>query len=290
MKELRTFATAWRDEKLIEKDCPLCGGQASAKRWRAQGIVFFRCGNCGLWRQDPQPVAEAIHARYDDSYLSYETSRQMDYREIALKSLTLAGLSLRTDCAEAKPEILEIGCATGALLSSFNENGWRVLGVEVGSGMAEYARKTFGIDVRTGFLEEMHFADGRFDVIMALHLVEHLNDPGGFLAELRRIIKPSGSLYLITPNIDSFQALLRGQAWRSAIRDHLYLFSIKTLSAFLETKGFRVQYSATWGGWPAGMQPQFLKKPLDALAKAFGWGDVMILRAFPIASPVEIRA
>ncbi len=183
----------------------------------------------------------------------------------------------------AAPEILEIGCATGALLSSFNDRGWRVLGVEIGPGMAEYARDYFHIDVRTGFLEQMQLEGERFDAIMALHLVEHLNDPRGFVRELRRIIKLTGALYLITPNVDSFQALMRGQAWRSAIRDHLYLFSIRTLSGLLEENGFRVDYSGTWGGWPAGMRPAFLKKPLDALAKATGWGDVMVLRALPVA-------
>ncbi len=47
----------------------------------------------------------------------------------------------------------------------------------------------------------------------------------------------------------------------------------------LEAAGFTVRYCGTWGGWPQGMKPAFLKKPLDRLMKTLGWGDVMIIRA-----------
>jgi len=281
---VRTFSTtAQSDENAelaISKPCPLCGSMASRTTWDAQGISFLQCAVCGLFRQDPQPAAESVQKRYDDSYLEYETARHLEYREIALKSLAEAGLSPRIDekHEEKSRSILEIGCATGALLSVFASEGWRAVGVEIGPSMATYARSTFGLDIRTGTIESAGLEARDFDVVIATHLIEHLNEPRSFLKEVHRVLKKEGQLYIVTPNAEGFQSKLLGALWRSAIRDHLYLFSTHTLRAMLVDEGFLVEYLGTWGGWPAGMKPVWLKKPLDWLAKRYGFGDVMIMR------------
>jgi 2-polyprenyl-3-methyl-5-hydroxy-6-metoxy-1,4-benzoquinol methylase len=205
----------------------------------------------------------------------------MEYRAISLMSLAEAGLEpSQSRAADGRSRtILEIGCATGALLSSFAEAGWIAGGIEVGPSMAAYARSEFGLDVAEGTIETARPEAGRFDAVIATHLIEHLNEPRTFLAEARRALRADGRLYLVTPNSDGLQAVLMGERWRSAIRDHLYLFSARTLKALLSSEGFRVEYSGTWGGWPAGMRPSFLKRPLDAMAKRHGWGDVMVVRA-----------
>ncbi len=243
--------------------------------------MFIRCSSCGLWRQDPQPEREAIIARYGDEYLAYETARHLEYRAISLRSLSEAGLdpgfSTTTD---GRPRaILEIGCATGALLAAFKDAGWDAFGVEAGQSMADYARATFGLGIATGTIETAGLQDGSYDIAVATHLVEHLNDPRSFLRAVRRSLRSDGALYLVTPNADGFQARLLGERWRSAIRDHLYLFSVRTLSALLVSEGFSVEYTGTWGGWPAGMKPAFLKETLDKAAKRLGCGDVMVVRA-----------
>lgn len=243
--------------------------------------MFIRCESCGLWRQDPQPEREAIIARYGDEYLDYETKRHMEYRAISLLSLAEAGLDPRHSTAPDGRirSIVEIGCATGALLAAFKDALWDAFGVEAGPSMAAYARSTFGLCIATGTIETAGLQDGAHDVALATHLIEHLNDPRSFLRAVRQALRRDGTLYLVTPNSDGFQARLLGERWRSAIRDHLYLFSVRTLSALLVSEGFSIEYTGTWGGWPAGMKPVFLKKPLDHAVKRLGWGDVMVLRA-----------
>jgi SAM-dependent methyltransferase len=205
----------------------------------------------------------------------------MEYRAISLLSLAEAGLDPGHSTAPDGRirSIVEIGCATGALLASFKDAGWEALGVEAGPSMAAYARSTFGLHIATGTIETAGLQEGAHDVALATHLVEHLNDPRSFLRAVRRALRSDGALYLVTPNSDGFQARMLGERWRSAIRDHLYLFSVRTLSALLVSEGFIVEYTGTWGGWPAGMKPAFLKKPLDKAVKRLGWGDVMVLRA-----------
>lgn len=235
-------------------------------------------------------MAQAVLERYGEDYLDYEIARQFDYRAIALKSLAEAGLS--PGLAHGRPltggagrSILDVGCATGALLAAFAEAGWEATGVEVSEPMADYGRTRYGLDLRTGTLEDSRLETGAFDAVVATHVIEHLCDPRAFLAETRRLLAPAGRLYLITPNAGGFQAAVMREDWRSAIRDHLFLFSARTLSALLRAEGFSVDYLGTWGGWPAGMRPTWLKRPLDAAAKALGLGDVMVVAASPAASP-----
>lgn len=179
---------------------------------------------------------------------------------------------------EGQPSLLDIGCATGALIASLRETGWRVTGVEI-SPSAEYGKNVRKLDIRNLPLEENNFADNSFDVVLASHLIEHLNDPRSFLSEINRILKENGYVFITTPNISGFQARLFGGRWRSAIFDHLYLFSVRTLKQMLKNACFHVEGFSTWGGLGAGFAPAWLKKTADFLAKRFNCGDVMIIRA-----------
>jgi len=84
-----------------------------------------------------------------------------------------------------------------------------------------------------------------------------------------------------TPNVDGLQARLFRGAWRSAIADHLTLFSVRTLRRLLEEGGFQVLAVQTWGGLAKGTAPAWLKGPVDRWAKRRGRGDVVLMLARP---------
>ena len=283
---MKTFATASRSEPAARKACVLCGREAFSPLWRLEGFSFVRCRACGLIQQNPQPLASAVLRRYGKDYLDYEMARQFDYRDLELLALAdlrfdeRVGPLVEVAGREGRaPAILDVGCATGALLAHFREMGWQAIGVEACAESAAYGRERFGLDIRPTTLEKAGLGASRFDVVHASHLIEHLNDPAGFLSELRGLLRPGGLLFLTTPNADGFQARLLGKAWRSAINDHLYLFSARTLRSMLERSGFRVEGLVTWGGWARGLPLAFLKPSLDRAAKKHGSGDVMALVA-----------
>jgi 2-polyprenyl-3-methyl-5-hydroxy-6-metoxy-1,4-benzoquinol methylase len=238
---------------------------------------------------NPQPLAAEISRRYGEDYLSYELANEGSFlrlQELALNDAGLSGVERELAGRDAgPPRVLDIGCATGALLEKLRDRGWAVTGVEISAPQADYARRTRNLDIRQLSLEENRFSPGEFDLVLASHLIEHLNDPASFVREAGRILAPGGRLILTTPNIDGFQARLFRGRWRSAIFDHLYLFSKKTLSALLERAGFEVEKTVTWGGLAAGIAPGWIKRLADRLAKRFGLGDVILIRA--AAPPFE---
>jgi hypothetical protein len=85
--------------------------------------------------------------------------------------------------------------------------------------------------------------------------------------------------------VDGFQARLFRERWRSAIADHLMLFSKRTLRSLLVRSGFRVLEVRTWGGLAKGAAPAWIKRPFDRLAKPLGFGDVVLMLADKGAPP-----
>jgi SAM-dependent methyltransferase len=267
--------------------CASCGGSVFKPALDCEGFGFVRCASCGLVQMNPQPVKDEIIARYSrtsgQDYLSYELENEASFLKLQQLGLKDAGFydweeTLFSRAAEQPPSVLDIGCATGALLDFLRQRLWRVTGVEISPG-AEYAQRERNLDVRSTPLEECNFPDGSFDAVLASHLIEHLNDPRSFLNEVYRVLKDTGRVFITTPNISGFQARLCGNLWRSAIFDHLYLFSIRTLTKLLTSANFKVEKISTWGGIAAGLAPLWIKRPADFLAKRLGFGDVMIVRA-----------
>jgi len=272
------------------RPCALCGSLIFKPALVCEGFSFVKCKHCGLVQRNPQPDKNEILARYSSTYgndyLSYELENEaafLNLQQLALKDAGFSKLEktlftakqLRADSAQS---ILDIGCATGALLAALRDKGWRVTGVEI-SPSAVYAKNERKLDVRNVPLEENNFSDNSFDVILASHLIEHLNEPKTFLEETYRILKENGSIFITTPDISGFQSRLFGSRWRSAIFDHLYLFSRRTLSKMLKTVGFKVVSCHSWGGLAAGVAPKTVKRVADFLAKRLNFGDVMIIRA-----------
>jgi SAM-dependent methyltransferase len=235
---------------------------------------------------NPQPLAEEVSRRYGGEYLEYELANEEPFLKLQLLALKDAGfwnlegeIKNRLGPEGRMPRVLDIGCAAGTLLKELKDRGWDCTGVEICRAEAEYARRERGLDVRSLPLEENHFPGASFDLLLASHLIEHLNSPAAFVSEACRILAPRGFFIITTPNIGGFQAKIFRGRWRSAIFDHLYLFSVKTLSTLLTRKGFGIEKTVTWGGLAAGTAPGPVKRFFDNLAKKCGFGDVMLIRA-----------
>jgi len=102
---------------------------------------------------------------------------------------------------EYKPggRFLEVGCAGGAFLDAARTAGYEVQGVEYSDIAAEFARRNFNLDVRTGRLEQVQFPPDSFDVVFMGDVLEHLPDPGVTMKELNRIMRNGGLIVILCP-------------------------------------------------------------------------------------------
>lgn len=277
---MKTYSNTPRGERLIPVVCDLCGSPDYRPHWNCGTFSYVRCRGCGVVYQNPQPFRDELLQRYDDAYFSYEIENEKKFFQLMLYGLRdIRFEQLESSLPPDQRSFLDIGCATGLLLDHLRHREWDVRGVEICRPSAQFGIQERGLDIQIGTLEEARFPDGRFDVVHFSHLIEHLNSPGIFLDEVARILKPGGWVLVTTPNTQGFQAQLFQQNWRSAIADHLYLFSRRNLRQALSRRGLMVKRTKTWGGLALGARPRFLKPVLDRAVKWLGWGDVVLFAA-----------
>jgi len=282
---MKTFSIGTRDERTTGVRCNLCGGERSRVHLSCQSFQYVRCSGCGLVYQNPQPVFEDLRGRYAEQYFDYEIENEENFFGLMRLGLGDIGFFERPLDSLPNRRFLDIGCATGMLLAFMRDLGWDVRGVEICKASAEYGIRKRDLNIHIGTLEEAAFPDGFFGVIHFSHLIEHVPDPTGLLREVHRILAPGGGTAVITtPNVDGFQARLFGRRWRSAIADHLTLFSKRTLGRMLEETGFRILRTVTWGGLAKGAAHPLIKRPVDRLAKRMGFGDVVLFEVTAVGS------
>jgi SAM-dependent methyltransferase len=273
---LKTFSSSISSRRHAQIKCNLCGADKTREYLKGQDFLFVKCRECGLVYQNPQPVISEIQNRYNQHYFRYEYENADNFFNLMLLGLKDIGYTEKKLKEWKDKTFIDIGCATGKLLAYFRDLGWKSQGVEICKESAGYARKKRGVQVFIGTLSQAQFACQSFSLIHFSHLIEHVPDPRALLEEVKRILKPDGRAVITTPNCDGLQAKLFKSNWRSAIADHLFLFSQKTLSRLLSALNFKIHNIVTWGGLAKGTAPGFIKKPVDRLAKKLGFGDVVL--------------
>lgn len=107
--------------------------------------------------------------------------------------------------ADLPGEILDIGCGAGLLSETLAGRGFRVLGLDaanaaISAAQAHAAGRDLPLRYRAGRLETLVEEGARFPVVTALELIEHVPDPGRFLALLATVVAPGGLLFVSTLN------------------------------------------------------------------------------------------
>jgi SAM-dependent methyltransferase len=106
--------------------------------------------------------------------------------------------------------VLELGSGEGAMLGRLVRDGHRVTGVD------PRARAVPGAAVHVGDFAAVADEEGweeRFDLVIAIHCLEHVDDLPQVLARVHRALRPGGTFYALTPNASSEGLRLLGSAW-----------------------------------------------------------------------------
>jgi len=102
--------------------------------------------------------------------------------------------------------LLDIGCGGGLLSEPMRRLGFEVTGVDasaknIGVASAHAAEQGLEIAYRNVTVEDLLAADQPlFDVILNMEVVEHVTDPGRFLRDASRLLKPGGIMVVATMN------------------------------------------------------------------------------------------
>ena len=104
-----------------------------------------------------------------------------------------------------KLKILDVGCGGGLLCEPFKRLGADITGIDAGAKNIEIAKihaKKSGlkIDYRNQDVEELAQLEEKFDVVLAMEIIEHVADVEAFLKAAGKCLKPGGLLFVATLN------------------------------------------------------------------------------------------
>lgn len=235
---------------------------------------MWRCADCESAYLDPRPSRETIGLAYRDYYTHKPAGGQepgsifqrikagmrdaylhrrfgAGLREgglaAAIGRLMLPLIRIEADLvfrylprahAGEKRKILDIGCGNGEWLAKIRPVGWQLCGAEPDPAAAEAAQQ-LGMEVRQGSSEAWLDQAGSFDFVALSHVIEHLHDPGETLRTIHQLLKPGGTLFIDTPNVDAAGHRRYGAHWRGLEPPrHLALFNRRSLLRAVSEAGF----------------------------------------------------
>lgn len=234
--------------------CPLCGGAQTSVLYRdcndlicRTGGKFnvVRCLGCDLVRTDARPTRETIGQYYPSFYSAFERRPQSTGARRLMRDMLRLPYVLRWgDPAPPAPSpgrVLDVGAGIGADLERLTAAGWEPWGIEPNPAAAAAAVARLGCSphrIQVGSAEDSSYENGTFDLVLMLHVVEHLHDPAGVLSSVSRWLRPGGQAVLRCPNFDSFERRIFRSRWRGLdLPRHLVHFSRSTLEAMLREVG-----------------------------------------------------
>lgn len=190
----------------------------------------------------PQPSLENLGRYYESNdYISHTDSKRSLFEKayhfvkgIALKNK----LNLINNCNSAKGNLLDIGAGTGDFLLTAKQNGWNTIGVEP-------SEKAKGIAINKGiqFSEATQDLESHsFDVITMWHVLEHVPNLEIQIKELKRLVKPNGTIIIAVPNFKSYDANYYGKFWAAFdVPIHFWHFSKTAIQLLFEKENIKLE-------------------------------------------------
>jgi 2-polyprenyl-3-methyl-5-hydroxy-6-metoxy-1,4-benzoquinol methylase len=190
----------------------------------------------------PQPDENNLGKYYEsEDYISHTDNKRSLFEKAyhIVKNIALKNkLNLINSENPQKGRILDIGSGTGDFLLTAKENGWNTVGVEPSD-----RAKSIAIKKGISFVEKISdLENNSFDVITMWHVLEHVPNLEFQIQELKRLLKPTGTLIVAVPNFKSFDANHYKTFWAAYdVPIHFWHFSKKAIQSLFEKVDMRLE-------------------------------------------------
>jgi len=177
-------------------------GACSSNRRRVVGWAIWRGYRPLLCAAGPACLTDAVIA---DDLLELLGSRLPGDHARQTRADELAGRALAGRPGAA---VLDLGCGAGDSVDLFRRldptGSW--IGLDVEESVEVAARTRRDAEFATFDGECVPYADGRFDLVYCVQVLEHVRRPGPLLAEAARVLAPGGQLVGSTSQLEPFHS------------------------------------------------------------------------------------
>jgi len=286
----RDLLSVWRNDRRglyrPPRRCPVC---FSVEVWTIAQLgerVIRVCHRCRCRFQSsfasryddeapPKPLASSPPARaaweIDDLTPS---ERRMLPRRVGL---------LRRHVAPGG-RVLEIGAGSGRLGTMLAKE-FDYLGIELSDESCREARAR-GVEVYRARLSSFVNTGAPFDAVTMFRVFENLEDPHDALGKVSELLRPGGVLAIVTPDTESFLALLSRDRWFAYDEpDSVIYYSRGGLVELLERSGYEILSVST--DVEHATRDEIMAR-VGRIGRLWGFFSKLLVRALPSPFPVTI--
>ena len=188
----------------------------------------------------PKPSLEKLPSYYEsEDYISHTDGKRSLFERMyhLIKNVALKNKLKLINAQSSKGKLLDIGAGTGDFLVVAKNDGWQTTGVEP----SEKA-KTIAINKGVNFADNLSdLEDHSFDVITMWHVLEHVTNLDEYIVDLKRLLKPNGTILIAVPNFKSFDANYYGRFWAAFdVPRHIWHFSKTAIEKLFAEKKMKL--------------------------------------------------
>src|SRR3989338_4722982 len=139
----------------------------------------------------------------EDETQRFKSEISINQNQLRYNISTCFRLKLINRSISPKPneKLLDVGCGMGFMAWFFSKK-CNVYAIDISFDSIKFASQNKKVKWVNGNGLMLPFKDNSFDYVITSEVMEHVEDGYGFVAELKRIIKPGGTIILSTPSID----------------------------------------------------------------------------------------
>ena len=211
----------------MQMQCPLCNAERGFRfieEW--MGYRLYVCSFCELTFSDPMKGAVQEYYEIGESY-----------------GWRWAFDEFLNDNVASRKQLLDVGCGNGIFLVAAQKRSYQVAGLDFNPRAVEEARTQNGLtDIHNCSLLEFRkqYAERKFDVVTSFHIIEHLENPTGFVDQITHLLRVNGYLVLAVPNPKRWHTRYKRNLYDYP-PNHLTRWTSKALVILLEKSGFSIE-------------------------------------------------
>src|SRR5262249_42889993 len=139
--------------------------------------------------------------------------------------------------------VLDAGCGWGVTLSRLERSGYRAAGMDISRRALEKLDQPGRDLVEADLAKDLPPEFSPFDAVLALDVIEHLDDDRSAVANLGRLARPGGVVVVSVPaRPDLFSEF-------DALQGHRRRYVPETLRAAFQGSGMTIERLFCWGAW-----------------------------------------
>jgi 2-polyprenyl-3-methyl-5-hydroxy-6-metoxy-1,4-benzoquinol methylase len=229
MKQIEKSEIPYIDNSLKHTTCPICASHNIKKMgtltyqlpitYSTTEISLFhtpelwKCDNCLSW------FSQYIVNEQDsiELYSSGKSEERWDSDEIFEQTRTKDVCDILNSYFIPDKQLLDIGCAAGALLDYAKAKGCKTFGLEYSVSASAILREKGHIA-----FSSFEKIDRKFDIITAFDLVEHLYDFQMFIEQCKHLLNPGGVMIFMTgDNSSDVARRKKNEWWYASLCEHI---------------------------------------------------------------------